>query len=90
MITLRPSTLITKCPYKGEACWYDVVAAPVPIEGPDFHSGKRGWQVKDFAWSYKHPTLESAGIAGMICFYNEKVDIFIDGVRQPRPFTKFS
>lgn len=89
-ITLRHSQLITKCPYKGDASWYDVVAPPVAGEEHDLEGGRRGWEKKEFVWSYKHPTLESAGIAGMICFYNEKVDIFVDGVRQQKPITKFS
>ena len=29
-------------------------------------------------------------IAGLIAFYNEKVDLYVDGVRQERPSTKFS
>ncbi len=30
------------------------------------------------------PTAESAPIAGLICFYNEKVDIYIDGVKEEK------
>jgi hypothetical protein len=30
------------------------------------------------------------GIAGLIGFHGEKVDIFLDGERQPRPKTHFS
>jgi hypothetical protein len=26
----------------------------------------------------------------LICFYDEKVDTYVDGVLQPRPKTKFS
>jgi uncharacterized protein (DUF427 family) len=33
---------------------------------------------------------ESQKIAGLACFYNEKVDIRIDGVLQDRPHTPFS
>jgi hypothetical protein len=33
---------------------------------------------------------ESQKIAGLISFYNEKVDIYVDGVLQERPRTKFS
>ena len=29
-------------------------------------------------------------IQGLYCFYNEKVDLIIDGERQSRPTTKFS
>lgn len=44
----------------------------------------------DLAWSYPTPLPESEGVAGLIAFYNEKVDIYVDGVLQPRPKTKFS
>jgi hypothetical protein len=36
------------------------------------------------------PLPESQKIAGLLCFYNEKVDLFVDGVLQERPITKFS
>jgi uncharacterized protein (DUF427 family) len=41
-------------------------------------------------WGYADPLPESERIAGMVCFYNEKVDIFLDEVLQERPKTKFS
>ena len=45
---------------------------------------------EDIAWSYPTPLPESLGVAGHIAFYDEKVDVFVDGVRQERPHTKFS
>jgi hypothetical protein len=33
---------------------------------------------------------ESIRVAGMISFYNERVDLFVDDVAQPRPKTVFS
>ena len=44
----------------------------------------------DLAWSYRAPIPESQEIIGLISFYNEKVDIFVDGVLQDRPKTHFS
>ena len=44
----------------------------------------------DIAWSYKAPFAESERIAGLVAFYDEKLDVFVDGVRQDRPRTKFS
>lgn len=52
----------------------------------------RYWSVlghKDLAWSYPSPLPESQGVAGFVCFYDEKVDVFVDGVRQERPTTPF-
>lgn len=44
----------------------------------------------DALWWYRYPTPESIAIAGKVAPYNEKVDIFIDGVLQERPKTKFA
>lgn len=41
-----------------------------------------GKEHKDLVWWYKYPTAESAPIAGHLCFYNEKVDIYIDGEKE--------
>lgn len=60
---LRPSDTRTQCPYKGEAEYYDVFI------GDKVH--------KNIVWFYTRPTIECASIAGLCCFYNEKVDISI-------------
>jgi uncharacterized protein (DUF427 family) len=67
---LRKSSLITKCPYKGEAEYYDVV-----VDGKK-HEG--------LVWYYRLPTRESAAIAELVCFYSEKVELYLDGERQGR------
>jgi uncharacterized protein (DUF427 family) len=66
----------THCPYKGQAEYWSVTI------GDNVH--------EDVAWSYATPLPESLGIGGLIAFYNEKVDIYVDGVLQDRPRTKFS
>jgi uncharacterized protein (DUF427 family) len=76
MDLLEPSSTITACPYKGEA---------------EYYSARVGDQVHaDIAWYYDTPLPESQKVAGLIAFYNEKVDTFVDGVLQPRPKTKFA
>lgn len=45
---------------------------------------------KDLAWSYRTPVAESQKIAGLVAFYDEKLDVYVDGVLQERPKTKFS
>jgi uncharacterized protein (DUF427 family) len=53
----------------------------------------RYWNVAgrgDLAWSYPAPFRESAPIAGLVAFFDEKVDVTVDGVAQPRPQTPFS
>lgn len=51
----------TTCPYKGEASYKSVVL--------------NGTTVENLVWLYPDPIPEAAGIAGLLCFYNEKVDI---------------
>jgi uncharacterized protein (DUF427 family) len=73
---LTPTATVSHCPYKGQAGWWSVRVGD-------------GMQV-DLAWSYRAPLPESQKIAGLIAFYNEKLDIYVDGVPQSRPSTKFS
>ena len=64
-------------------------AAPDP--DADYWSVTTGDVVhKDLVWGYHAPFAESAKIAGLVSFYNEKVDIYVDGKLEPRPKTKFS
>ena len=76
MDLLTPTETLSHCPYKGQAEWWSVRAADGVYE--------------DFAWSYRTPLPESERIAGLVAFYNEKVDIYVDGALQERPVTKFS
>jgi uncharacterized protein (DUF427 family) len=76
MDLLTHTDTVSHCPYKGEAEWWSVRA------GDKVH--------EDLAWSYRMPLPESQKIAGLVAFYNEKVDIYVDGVLQERPHTKFS
>jgi uncharacterized protein (DUF427 family) len=76
MDLLRGSDTHTQCPYKGEADYYSVEV--------------NGELVEDIAWYYKYPVEESSRIAGLVSFYNEKVDILVDGHSQERPKTMFS
>jgi uncharacterized protein (DUF427 family) len=74
---LVPSGTVTACPYKGVTSGYWSVRA-----GDAVHA--------DLAWAYDFPTRQLLPIAGMIAFYNEKVDIVLDGQRLARPKTHFS
>jgi uncharacterized protein (DUF427 family) len=75
---LTPTTTQTHCPYKGTATYW--TADPGSGAGP--HA--------DVVWAYRMPLPESQKIAGLACFYNEKVDIYLDGELQERPRTHFS
>jgi uncharacterized protein (DUF427 family) len=73
---VRPSATLSHCPYKGTASYWSLDT------GQTVHN--------DLVWIYRTPLAESQKIAGFACFYNEKVDLYLDGVLQERPRTKFS
>jgi uncharacterized protein (DUF427 family) len=75
MDLLEHSPTVTHCPYKGRAETWNVRS------GETLH--------EDLAWSYPAPLPESQKVAGLIAFYDEKLDIEVDGVLQERPRTKF-
>jgi uncharacterized protein (DUF427 family) len=58
-----------------------------------FKGDARYWSandVVDIAWSYEAPIPGAERIAGLVCFYNEKVDIEVDGEAVERPKTRWS
>jgi uncharacterized protein (DUF427 family) len=44
----------------------------------------------DVAWTYRHPLHDAASVRDMIAFFNERVDITVDGQSQPRPRSPWS
>ena len=66
---LEPTDTITRCPYKGTAGYYSV--------------GVPGGE--DLIWYYADPLPEVGRIKGLLCFFNERVDIELDGELQERP-----
>ena len=74
---LEPSPTQTLCPYKGTTSGYWSVRA-----GDALHL--------DLAWTYHYPLPAVTPIAGMVAFYNEKLDIIVDDVELKRPQTHFS
>jgi uncharacterized protein (DUF427 family) len=74
---LRPSDTVTECPYKGRTSAYWSVQTPTGLHA-------------DLAWIYDYPTRELLPIAGLVAFYDEKVDVFVDGAPRERPKTPFS
>ncbi|KIW11420.1 hypothetical protein PV08_10720 [Exophiala spinifera] len=62
---LTPSETHTGCPYKGEASYYNATV--------------NGKEYKDVAWWYPNPMLESVQISGLLCFYPDKVNTWVDG-----------
>jgi uncharacterized protein (DUF427 family) len=73
---LEPSPLVTRCPYKGTASYFSVRA------GGELHP--------NVLWTYPDPIPECPRIAGLVSFFNEKVDLTVDGEPQERPVTPWS
>jgi uncharacterized protein (DUF427 family) len=71
---LHATTTRTTCPFKGEAEYWSADVAGAVHE--------------DVVWSYPAPIPEAAGIAGLMCFYNERVDLTVDGVSQDAPASR--
>ena len=76
MDLLTPTDLATHCPYKGTARYWSVEA--------------NGETRENLVWCYDSPLPESQRIMGLVSFYNEKLDIYIDEVLEEKPKTKFS
>jgi uncharacterized protein (DUF427 family) len=74
---LTATGTVTGCPYKGTTSGY-------------WTARVNGKTHPDIAWSYDFPTRQLLPIAGLVAFYNEKVDIVLDGQRLARPSTHFS
>lgn len=68
---LRPSERATGCPVKGVASYFSVALD--------------GHVIEDIVWTYPDPLPEATRIAGLLAFYNERVDIELDGIPQERP-----
>jgi uncharacterized protein (DUF427 family) len=73
---LTPSPTESHCPYKGTATYW--------------HLDVNNLHFDDFVWMYRAPLPESQKIAGLAAFYNERVDLYIDGQLEERPRTKFT
>ena len=69
---------MTACPYKGRTTGYWSIRTPARLGTPTW-PGRTS--------SRRRQLLP---IAGLVAFYNEKVDIILDGERLERPGTHFS
>ncbi len=72
---LQESPKRTVCPYKGQASYWSYPASE---------------QGGNIAWSYDRRFRDAAQIHGLISFFNERVDLTVNGALQPRPVTPWS
>jgi uncharacterized protein (DUF427 family) len=75
-VELHPSARRTYCPYKGEASNWSVDVG-----------GRRRDRL---AWSYEQPLPDAVAIAGLVAFWDERVDVFLDCERRERPGSAIS
>jgi uncharacterized protein (DUF427 family) len=68
MDLLEKSETTSHCPYKGRAEYWSLRT------GEDL--------LRDVAWSYPTAFPESQKIVGLVSFYDEKVDVYVDGILQ--------
>lgn len=63
MDLLRPMNFKTQCPFKGEASYWTLELNGTAHDG--------------IAWSYETPIAAAEGITGLLCFYNDRVDLTV-------------
>jgi uncharacterized protein (DUF427 family) len=76
MDLLEPTGVATRCPYKGVASYWSATVGDKILT--------------NVVWSYPDPIPENPRIKGLLCFFNERVDLYVDGDLQSRPRTPWS
>jgi uncharacterized protein (DUF427 family) len=74
--TLTPTGTRTYCAYKGQAAYWSAAVG--------------GHVVPDIAWTYHEPLHDAQRVGGLVSFFNERVDVIVDGQRAERPVTPWS
>jgi uncharacterized protein (DUF427 family) len=62
---LKPTNTETTCPFKGQASYWSV-----EVNG-EVHD--------DIVWAYETPIPEAEEITGLLCFYNDRVQLTVEG-----------
>jgi uncharacterized protein (DUF427 family) len=75
-VRLAPGSARTTCAYKGHATHYDATVGDMVLP--------------NIAWSYEEPLSDATQVRGMISFYQERLDLFVDDMLVPRPRTPWS
>ncbi len=73
---LVDSPATTRCAYKGVASYWHVQLGDT--------------QHDDIVWTYPDPEREAEPVRDMLCFFNERVDLELDGEPCERPRTQWS
>jgi uncharacterized protein (DUF427 family) len=58
------------------------------------YKGEASWwsvgRHEDLGWSYEQPLPDAGALTGLVAFWDERVDVFLDGERRERPDSLFS
>ncbi len=73
---LVPSPTRTYCAYKGQASYWSAVLG--------------GDQLTDIGWSYAEPLHDATRVRDLVAFFDERIDVTLDGTRLERPVTPWS
>jgi uncharacterized protein (DUF427 family) len=73
---LIPSSTTTYCAYKGRASYWSASVG--------------GRVIPDAAWTYTEPLHDATPVRDLIAFFDERVDLTLDGRRRERPVTPWS
>jgi uncharacterized protein (DUF427 family) len=73
---LRPTSTRTWCAYKGEASYWSLDVGEHTLE--------------DLVWTYEQPLGDAADVVGRLAFFDERVDVVLDGVPREQPDTEFT
>ena len=76
MELLEPTSTSSVCAYKGLASYWTATIDDTVVP--------------DVAWSYPHPHNYATAVKDLLSFFNERVDIIVDGQRVERPQTPWS
>ncbi len=75
-VELRESDKISWCAYKGQASYLSPVV--------------NGRVVDDLVWTYPAPLPEAERVRDLVAFFDERIDVVVDGQRRERPITPWS
>lgn len=73
---LTPTGLSTICTYKGVSSYWTI--------------NVNGETHENVVWGYENPMPQQHEIKGLMAFYNEKLDVYVDGKLEEKPRTVFS
>lgn len=76
MDLLTPTDTSSTCAYKGVASYWSASVG--------------GETLTDIAWCYEEPLIDAAPVRGQLAFFDERVDVTLDGAPLARPLTPWS